>query len=130
MKKFLIAAPPPPPQQQQQQQRQQQQQADPDTVLKQLGYDAWRPHQREAVAAALQKRDALVVLPTGGGKSLCFIVPALATAKGALPPHTPSRCDALTTASTAAAASAVSESRTPPRRRADRRGQPPAKPDE
>jgi ATP-dependent DNA helicase RecQ len=42
------------------------------------GYDAFRPLQREAMEAILARRDSLVVLPTGGGKSLCFQAPALA----------------------------------------------------
>jgi ATP-dependent DNA helicase RecQ len=41
------------------------------------GYEAFRPLQREAMEAILQGRDSLVVLPTGGGKSLCFQAPAL-----------------------------------------------------
>ncbi len=41
------------------------------------GYSSFRPHQREAMAAVLDGRDSLVVLPTGGGKSLCFQAPAL-----------------------------------------------------
>ncbi len=46
-------------------------------VLKRTwGYDSFRPLQREAVEASLSGRDCLVILPTGGGKSLCFQVPA------------------------------------------------------
>lgn len=41
------------------------------------GYADFRYHQRRAVVAMLQGRDCLAVLPTGGGKSLCFQVPAL-----------------------------------------------------
>ena len=41
------------------------------------GYSAFRPLQREAMEAILGGRDSLVVLPTGGGKSLCFQAPAL-----------------------------------------------------
>ncbi|HEU4748020.1 MAG TPA: ATP-dependent DNA helicase RecQ, partial [Gemmatimonadaceae bacterium] len=42
-----------------------------------FGYDAFRPGQEAAVSAVLAGRDTVVVLPTGGGKSLCFQVPAL-----------------------------------------------------
>lgn len=42
-----------------------------------FGYPAFRPGQARAVRAALAGRSALVVLPTGGGKSVCYQVPAL-----------------------------------------------------
>ncbi|HEY9849920.1 MAG TPA: DNA helicase RecQ [Leptolyngbyaceae cyanobacterium] len=42
-----------------------------------FGYDSFRPGQRQIVQEALQNRDLLIVMPTGGGKSLCFQLPAL-----------------------------------------------------
>jgi ATP-dependent DNA helicase RecQ len=45
------------------------------------GFDRLRPLQAEAIAAALAGRDSLVVLPTGGGKSLCFQVPAVVSGR-------------------------------------------------
>jgi ATP-dependent DNA helicase RecQ len=42
-----------------------------------FGYDQFRLHQRQAIEAVLNQRDALVVMPTGGGKSLCYQLPAL-----------------------------------------------------
>lgn len=41
------------------------------------GYSGFRPLQREAMALVMSDRDSLVVLPTGGGKSLCYQVPAI-----------------------------------------------------
>lgn len=50
-----------------------------DELLAELGYAEWRAGQREAVVAALEGRDSLIVMPTGGGKSLCYQLPGLAT---------------------------------------------------
>jgi ATP-dependent DNA helicase RecQ len=48
-------------------------------VLRQFwGFDSLRPLQAEAMEAAIAGRDSLVVLPTGGGKSLCYQAPAVA----------------------------------------------------
>ncbi len=48
------------------------------TMRQYWGYDSFRPLQQEAMQAAIEGRDSVVVLPTGGGKSLCFQVPAVA----------------------------------------------------
>ncbi|MBA2354647.1 MAG: DNA helicase RecQ [Acidobacteria bacterium] len=48
-----------------------------DVLARYWGYSTFRPHQREVMEAILQGRDSLLVLPTGGGKSLCFQAPAM-----------------------------------------------------
>ena len=46
-------------------------------LQKLFGFEEFRPGQAEAVDAALSDRDALVVMPTGSGKSICYQLPAL-----------------------------------------------------
>src|ERR1700710_2832647 len=50
-----------------------------DQLLAELGYADWRPGQREAVVAALEGRDSVIVMPPGGGKILCSQLPGLAS---------------------------------------------------
>ena len=48
-----------------------------ETLKEYWGYDSFRPKQEEIVSAALEGRDVLAILPTGGGKSVCFQVPGM-----------------------------------------------------
>jgi ATP-dependent DNA helicase RecQ len=48
-----------------------------ETIRKHWGFDTLRPLQDEAIRSTLEGRDSLVVMPTGGGKSLCYQLPPL-----------------------------------------------------
>jgi len=49
------------------------------TLLKtHFGFDAFRPNQEQIIRQVVNKKDAIAIMPTGGGKSLCFQLPALA----------------------------------------------------
>ena len=50
----------------------------PKTLLRDIfGFDEFRPGQREIIDAVSSKKNVLAIMPTGGGKSLCFQLPAL-----------------------------------------------------
>ena len=51
--------------------------ADPESLLERFGLQSFRPGQRDVIAAVSDGSDILCVMPTGGGKSLCYQLPAL-----------------------------------------------------
>jgi len=46
-------------------------------LKKHFGFEQFRPQQAEIIERVLDKKDALVLMPAGGGKSVCFQIPAL-----------------------------------------------------
>src|SRR5947209_542750 len=57
-----------------------------EVIARHWGFTSLRPLQEEAMRAVLDGRDSVVVMPTGGGKSLCYQAPALVRAARGLGP--------------------------------------------
>lgn len=48
-----------------------------EVLHKYYGYETFKKHQREVIESILSGRDTLAIMPTGGGKSICYQIPAV-----------------------------------------------------